>query len=173
MFTPRFHVADWSCASPAEMAEANSACLSLWNAAVAASRKAYAPYSNFHVGSALITASGKIYSGCNVECVDYNGTHGEENAIGHMCMGAAESVGKKHSDDLVIRFILSLGRRDSRDADPVLASSCGKCRQKIREFSSSLTRVAVARPTGYGSYYGLFVPITELLPDSFGPEFVG
>ncbi|GAH74736.1 unnamed protein product, partial [marine sediment metagenome] len=46
------------------------------------SKKAYAPYSNFRVGTAFLTTKEKIFTGCNVEFADYLALHAEVNAIG-------------------------------------------------------------------------------------------
>ena len=92
----------------------------LLQAAKIAKEHAYAPYSHFHVGAALITPAGKIYSGCNVENASYGLTIcAERNAIFKMvCDGEQQ-----------IEEMLILG-----DTDEFLPP-CGACRQVIAEFS--------------------------------------
>lgn len=83
------------------------------------SDKAYAPYSNFKVGAALLMKSNNIYSGCNVEFSDYLALHAEMNAI-----GTAVDNGEKDIQTVVVY---------SNSSPPVLP--CGSCRQKLYEFS--------------------------------------
>ena len=83
------------------------------------SEKAYAPYSEFQVGAALLMKSGKIFTGCNVEFSDYLALHAEMNAI-----GTAVDKGEKDIQTAVVY---------SYSSPPVLP--CGSCRQKFNEFS--------------------------------------
>ena len=83
------------------------------------SEKAYAPYSNFKVGAALLIKSGKIYTGCNVEFSDYLALHAEMNAI-----GTAVNSGERDIQTVVVY---------SYSSPPVLP--CGSCRQKLTEFA--------------------------------------
>lgn len=91
----------------------------LINKAKESSKKAYAPYSEFKVGAALLMKSGKIYTGCNVEFSDYLALHAEMNAI-----GTAVNNGEK---DIQVVIVYSYS------SPPVLP--CGSCRQKLNEFS--------------------------------------
>ena len=84
------------------------------------SMKAFVPYSNFRVGVALLMKSGNIYTGCNVEFVDYLALHAEVNAI-----GSAVNAGETD----IIKVVVY-----SNSSPPVLP--CGSCRQKLYEFSS-------------------------------------
>ena len=84
------------------------------------SENAYAPYSNFKVGAALLMKSKKIYTGCNVEFSDYLALHAEMNAI-----GTAVDNDEKDIQAVVVY---------SYSSPPVLP--CGSCRQKLFEFSS-------------------------------------
>ncbi len=117
--------------------------------------KSYAPYSSFHVGAALITDKGEVFSGTNVETANYKGLCAEASAIGAMV-----SSGKGRR----IRDIAVIGPDDGSDA---LCTPCGDCRQRIREFSDAKTRIHVLRADGRlaKSY-----TMNDLLPDSFGPE---
>ncbi len=100
----------------------------LMKAAEEAMANAYAPYSNFRVGAAIRSASGRIYSGCNVEnAVSPVGSCAEQNAIA----AAVRSEGAS----LSITAITIVARDASGAIAPV--SPCGTCRQAILEFGSS------------------------------------
>jgi len=121
----------------------------LLRAAVGARDCAYAPYSEFSVGAALLGKSGKIYTGANVENASYGLTMcAERVAIGH-------AVASGERDFTAIAISLKGG-----------GSPCGACRQVLREFSQEM-RVLMADETG-----NLVREMTlqELLPESFGPE---
>ena len=91
----------------------------LYDAAVAARKNAYIPYSNFAVGAAVRCANGKIYGGCNVENASYGlCVCGERNAIFH-----AACAGEREMTELCVVADTS---------GPV--SPCGACRQVMREF---------------------------------------
>jgi cytidine deaminase len=123
----------------------------LFRAARDAQARAYAPYSHFNVGAALRAASGKIYSGCNVENAAYpQGACAETGAISAMV----------NSGERQIIEILVIGDGEG------LCTPCGGCRQRIREFAAPETRVHVAGPAGVRASFTL----AELLPHSFGPE---
>ena len=116
-----------------------------------AMNKAYVPYSNFHVGAAILTANGKIYSGCNVENAAFpEGTCAEAGAIASMVLGG----------DTLIKDIFVIGKGDE------LVTPCGGCRQKIREFSSVDTMIHICGDEGVRKSLSM----NELLPFSFGPE---
>jgi cytidine deaminase len=123
----------------------------LLSAARAVQANAHAPYSHFPVGAALRTPSGQIFTGCNVENASYPlGTCAEAGAIAAM-VAAGERA---------IEVILTIADGD------MLATPCGGCRQKIREFATPSTVIHVAGPEGVRTTYTM----DELLPDSFGPE---
>lgn len=100
----------------------------LMQEAIEASKKAYAPYSNFPVGAALITADGTIFSGCNVE----NKSFGLTNCAERTAIFKAISEGAKGIDTLVIY---------TPTQKPI--APCGACRQVISEFSSSARIVSI------------------------------
>jgi cytidine deaminase len=105
----------------------------LYEAAVAVKGMAYAPYSDFHVGSALRTESGKIYTGCNVENSSYGVTIcAERNAIFKMVSEGEQKI----------ESILVIG-----DTERFLPP-CGACRQVIAEFSTENTRVFMCNKNG-------------------------
>lgn len=123
----------------------------LFSAAVLARTHAYAPYSSFAVGAALRSASGAIFTGCNVENAAYpSGTCAEQAAISAM-IGAGETR---------IAEIAVIG-----DADrPV--TPCGACRQRIREFAMADTQIHAGTLAGAR----LHLTMGELLPHAFGPD---
>lgn len=119
----------------------------LINAAKEASKKAYAPYSNFHVGAALLTASGKIFQGCNVE----NASFGATNCAERTAIFSAVVNGEREFKKLVI-FV------DREEFTP----PCGICRQVISEFSHDI-EILLANNKGDIKRTN----IKELLPLSF------
>lgn len=121
----------------------------LLEAARSASQRAYAPYSNFHVGAAIQTEDGAIHAGCNVENASYGlSMCAERNAVGRMV---------SHSEDFKIKRVAVA----SPDAAPCMP--CGACRQVLREFGCE--EVIVEDESGARSYR-----FEEILPHSFGPE---
>lgn len=135
----------------------------VWNMLCEAKRVrecAYAPYSNYLVGCAIF-GSNRIYSGCNVECADYDGTHAEEAALAAMVTDGVYSP----------RLVVVVG--GLRDAENLSAAPpCGKCRQKLYEFTSyngnELNFVDLA-----GADFYRLVAISKLLPRAFGPASIG
>jgi cytidine deaminase len=93
----------------------------LSNLSLAARNHAYAPYSNFNVGAAVLTASGDIYAGCNVENASYGLTICAERAA--VC--AAVAAGHK---SIVAVAVATAGGH----------SPCGACRQVLSEFGSAM-----------------------------------
>ncbi len=123
----------------------------LFEAARAVQRHAHAPYSDFHVGAAIRTADGNVHVGCNVENAAYpQSVCAEAGAISAMVAAGERTI------DVILTVC---------DADG-LATSCGGCRQKIREFAHPGTIIHAAGPDGIRKTYTM----EELLPDSFGPE---
>ena len=123
----------------------------LFEAAKAVQAKAHAPYSRFRVGAAIRTASGKVFSGCNVENAAYpQGSCAEAGAISAM-VAAGEH-------EIVAVLTVS-------DGDEI-GTCCGGCRQRIREFATGTTPIYAAGPDGVRATFTL----DALLPHSFGPE---
>ena len=113
--------------------------------------KAHAPYSRFPVAAVVRGASGAHYSGVNVENAAYpQGWCAEASALSAM-VSAGET-------ELAEIAVMATG-----DA---ICTPCGGCRQKIREFGTSSTRVLCYGPEGLRATYTL----EELLPHSFGPD---
>lgn len=125
---------------------------------VAAAREvqanAHVPYSRFRVGAALRTASGAVFTGCNVE----NAAYPEG-----MCAEAAAIAAMVSAGERVIERLVTVCDGEQ------LGTCCGGCRQKIREFANSDTLVHNA---GRGGVLATFT-VDELLPESFGPEHLG
>ena len=120
------------------------------DAARDASRNAYAPYSNFRVGAAILTEGGQIHAGCNVENASYGlAICAERNAAAAMAFA--------NPGDREIRLVAVF----SPDAAPCFP--CGACRQVLREFGCK--EVVVEEAAGLRSY-----PFDEILPYSFSPE---
>jgi cytidine deaminase len=123
----------------------------LFAVAQAVQRRAYAPYSRFRVGAALLADDGAVYAGCNVENAAYpSGSCAEQGAISALIAGGAKAI----------RAILVFGEGEA------LVTPCGACRQRIREFAPPDTPVAIAGPEGIRARFTL----DALLPASFGPE---
>ena len=116
-----------------------------------ATRRAYAPYSNFKVGSALLTNDGKVFSGCNVENASYGLTNcAERTAI----FSAVAQIGPS----LSIRALAVVNHQQAP------CSPCGACRQVIYQFGRNAT-VIFFGPNGWKE-----LPITDLLPEGFRLE---
>lgn len=110
---------------------------------------AYVPYSHYPVGAALLTASGAIYSGCNVENASFGATIcGERTA-------AVKAVSAGDQDFRAIAVVTRNG-----------ASPCGICRQVLYEFGPEMT-VIMADEAGQITWEG---PLSDLLLHGFGPK---
>lgn len=126
----------------------------LADAARAARAKAYAPYSRFAVGAALLDEHGRIHAGCNVENAAYpQGLCAEAVALGALVVGGGTQV----------RAVVVVG------AAPEPVTPCGGCRQKLREFAAGAVPVWSADAQGITARHTL----AELLPASFGPAHLG
>lgn len=116
-----------------------------------AAERAYAPYSGFHVGAAMVTEGGALHIGCNVENASYGlAICAERNAAAAMALATPE--------DREIKTVAIA----SPDAAPCFP--CGACRQVLREFSCK--EILVEEPGGGIRRYSF----EEMLPNSFGPE---
>ena len=117
---------------------------------------AYAPYSHFHVGAAVMGESGKIYLGANVENASYGAAVcAERNAIFKAVLAGERKL----------KAIAVVGGKKGVVTD--FCAPCGICRQVMREFCDPRTFKVYLRksPTEIKSY-----TLEELLPESFGPE---
>lgn len=116
-------------------------------AALAAQARAYVPYSNYRVGAALLTASGEIVAGCNVE----NATYGATCCAERTAVFAAVAAGH-----LAFRAVAVV----TNGAAP--GTPCGICRQVLAEFGNDLD-VLCFTPDGIELHYRL----SDLLPHAF------
>lgn len=123
----------------------------LFAAASAARDRAYARYSGYKVGAAVMDEHGRIFAGCNVENAAYPvGTCAEAGAIAAMVAGG----GRRIAGILVVA------------GGAELVAPCGACRQRIREFASDDAPVHLADLDGVRRT----VAIGDLLPLAFGPD---
>lgn len=122
---------------------------SLIAAAIQASEHAYAPYSQYRVGAALLTSTGKIFLGCNVENASYGATICAERTA------VAKAVSEGERDFEAIAVATQNG-----------GSPCGICRQFMFEFSPEM-QVIIA---DFSGKIHLDMPLKELLPGGFGPH---
>ena len=131
----------------------------LVSSALAARGKAYAPYSRFAVGAAVLAASGEIYCGANVENASYPaGICAERNAIFH-----AVATGERR-----LSAIALCGGKEGEGLGACFP--CGICRQVMREFCDpeQFLVIVATSPTDWTIH-----TLARLLPDSFGPEALG
>jgi cytidine deaminase len=119
-------------------------------AARRAAARAYAPYSHFPVGSAILAGSGKVYAGCNVE----NASFGLCNCAERTAIYTAIAAGEKRVDAVAV-FTPTPG--------PTMP--CGACRQVINEFGPQAIVISVC-----DSAEKIETTLGALLPGAFGPE---
>lgn len=130
--------------------------IQLIEAAIKVRKNAYAPYSGYLVGAAVLSATGKVFIGCNVENASYGATIcAERNAITQMV-----SAGEKQ----LLAIAIAGGKQDNDCLD--YAYPCGMCRQVINEFASEGCVVLVAKSVE--DYQQLY--FADLLPQGF--EFI-
>lgn len=120
--------------------------------AVEARKNSYAPYSNFHVGAALVGKSGKVYTGCNVENAGYTPT----NCAERTALFKAVSEGEREFTSIAV-----VGGKG--DTLATFCAPCGVCRQALAEFCEGDFRVVLGKPDNVRVY-----TLAELLPFSFG-----
>ena len=103
-------------------------------AARAAARNAYAPFSKFRVGAAVLTARGRVFSGCNVE----NSSYGLTICAERVAIFKAVSAGQREIKALAV-FAPALQSRigNRKSKIPLLTPPCGACLQVIGEFSEN------------------------------------
>ena len=120
--------------------------------AVEARKMAYAPYSHHYVGAALLTKSGKVYTGCNVENAAYSPTNcAERTAI-------FKAVSEGEREFAAISIVGGVN-----DSLSELCAPCGICRQVLAEFSDADLRIVMGTPDKI-----TVSTLGELLPYSFG-----
>lgn len=127
----------------------------LATAAKQAMLSAYAPYSGFCVGAALLCADGSVYTGCNVENAGYSVT----NCAERTAFFKAVSDGKREFTAIAV-----CGGKGGQLTDAIV-SPCGVCRQVMREFCKDEFQIHLVTDTAIRT-----VTLAELLPLSFGPD---
>ncbi len=123
----------------------------LIRAALEARERAYAPYSHFAVGAALLAADGRIFTGCNVE----NASYGLTMCAERVALFKAVSEGAREFTAIAIAC----------GTGP--CAPCGACRQVLREFSPDHLLVIMTDAAGKEVRKER---LSSLLPSSFGPE---
>ncbi len=127
----------------------------LFQEAMSARERAYTPYSHFRVGAALLTKSGRIYGGCNIE----NAAYGPSNCAERTAFFKAVSEGELEFEAIAIAAGPEQGALE-------LTSPCGVCRQVMMEFCD---------PEGFRVVLGTdpenlqIYTLKELFPMGFGP----
>jgi len=112
---------------------------------------AYAPYSHFKVGAALLGENDEIFTGCNVE----NASYGLTVCAERNCIATAIGQGVRHVKALVVYT-----------AQTELTSPCGACRQVIAEFMTQDAMVGLVNHLGDSQLWR----VSDLLPDAFTPQ---
>jgi cytidine deaminase len=121
----------------------------LEKSAKAAAAKAYAPYSEFRVGSAVLGRTGKVYAGCNVE----NASYGLCNCAERSAIFAAITAGER-----TIRAVAVY------TPTPLPTAPCGACRQVINEFGPDALVICICDGRSR-----IETKLSALLPAAFGP----
>ncbi len=126
--------------------------------AIEMTKVSYAPYSGYHVGAALLTKDGPIYTGCNIE----NASYGATNCAERTAFFKAVSEGVKAFEAIAIVGAPADAVAENTFLD--YAYPCGICRQVMQEFCEQDFCIIVAKSTEDYQKYTL----QELLPFGFG-----
>ena len=127
--------------------------LELMRLAEEARKLSYCPYSHFAVGAALLTKSGKVYTGCNIESASYTPT----NCAERTAVFKAVSEGEREFAAIAI-----IGAPEGEKGK--FCAPCGVCRQVLREFCSLDFRILLGTTEEVQAY-----TLNDLLPASFSP----
>ncbi len=122
-----------------------------------AMQRAYAPYSGFQVGAALLCGDGSVYCGCNIE----NAAYGPTNCAERTAFFSAVYDGQRDFTAIAI-----CGGKNGIITD--FCPPCGVCRQVMREFCDDDFQIYLTDSTGKLQTYTL----AQLLPQSFTPQQV-
>ena len=146
--------------------------------ALQARQSAYAPYSDYLVGAALLCEDGSVYTGCNVE----NASYGATNCAERTAVFKAVSEGKRRFVAIAIAGGKAERATDAGQTTDVQATDadqttdlqttdyafpCGVCRQVLREFADP-TQMTVIVCKSVDDYKEM--TLEQLLPESFGPD---
>ena len=115
---------------------------------------AYAPYSHFLVGAALLTKDGKVYTGCNIE----NGAYTPTNCAERTAFFKAVSEGEREFAAIAI-----VGGK--RGSEPTFCAPCGVCRQVMTEFCAEDFRIVLGNSNATEAH-----TLAELLPLAFSKK---
>ncbi len=128
--------------------------IELMKMAEGARKMSYSPYSHFCVGAALLSSSGRVYTGCNIENAAYTPTNCAERTAFFKAVSEGE------------RDFVAIAITGGREGDePSFCAPCGVCRQVMAEFCRSDFRLVL----GSSRELQIF-SLSELLPASFGPH---
>ena len=125
-----------------------------------AQKVSYSPYSGFQVGAALLTKSGKVYSGCNIENAAFSPT----NCAERTAFFKAVSEGEKEFEAIAIVG----NKKEAMPGEWDFCTPCGVCRQVMLEFVNPEEFVIIL---GKGEEIKSYT-LKELLPESFSPNMV-
>lgn len=128
--------------------------IELMQLAEEARKRSYCPYSHFAVGAALLTKSGKVYTGCNIESASYTPT----NCAERTAVFKAVSEGEREFVTIAV-----IGAPEGEKGK--FCAPCGVCRQVLREFCSLDFRILLGTPEEVKAF-----TLEELLPASFAPS---
>ena len=127
--------------------------LDLVKEAIEAKKYAHTPYSHFNVGAAILTKSGKVFKGCNVECSSYGiSLCAERTAL-------VKAVSEGYSD---IEKIAVVGGHND---ELIYTTPCGACRQFLSDFNKDLEVIMGYKGNDVLEYKKM--KLSELLPESF------
>jgi cytidine deaminase len=115
-----------------------------------AAKSSYSPYSKFPVGAAILTGSGKIYSGCNVE----NASYGLCNCAERTAVFTAAAAGERTLQCVVVYT-----------PTQTATTPCGACRQVLNEFGPTARVISIC-----DSRETIDTTLDKLLPSAFGPK---
>lgn len=118
--------------------------------------QSYAPYSHFTVGAALLSESGKLYTGCNIENAAFTPT----NCAERTAFFKAVSEGEREFSAIAIS-----GGKEGEEPDDYCAP-CGVCRQVMKEFCKEDFKIILVKNENEWKTFTL----GELLPEGFGPD---
>lgn len=118
--------------------------------------QSYAPYSHFTVGAALLSESGKLYTGCNIENAAFTPT----NCAERTAFFKAVSEGERKFSAIAIS-----GGKEGEEPDDYCAP-CGVCRQVMKEFCKEDFKIILVKNENEWKTFTL----GELLPEGFGPD---
>lgn len=116
-----------------------------------ARKNAYAPYSKFSVGAALLTKNGKVYTGCNIENASYSPT----NCAERTAFFKAVSEGEREFEAIAV-----VGGKEGEESE--FCAPCGVCRQVMLEFCSSDFKIVLKDGESEKIY-----TLSELIPVAF------